>query len=74
LKAVTLVLFKITYCRDVKFILFGGHSEKAAFSTKTDRFIWRYWVHCARCTLQDNERRDIEKPQRLFRQVPLRKV
>jgi len=39
-----------------------GHFDKAAFSEQIDGFIWRsYWVHCARCTLQDNERRGTEK-------------
>jgi len=28
---------------------------KAAFNGYVDRFIWLYWVHCARCTLQDNK-------------------
>jgi len=46
----------------------------AAFSGKIDGCIWRHWVHCARCTLQDNELRGIEKTQRLSRQVPQQRV
>jgi len=38
-----------------------GHFQKAAFSGQIDRFIWRYWIHCARYTLQDNESRGNEK-------------
>jgi len=55
------VPIKITYCRDGQSIWLKGHFEKAAFSGQRDIFIWRYWVHCARCTLQDNQRWGPEK-------------
>jgi len=32
------------------------------------------WVHCARCTLQDNEHWSTEKTQILSRHVPQRRV
>jgi len=41
----------------------GGHFEKAVFSRQNDRFIWQYWVHCARCTLQDNDCQGTEKTE-----------
>jgi len=69
-----LVLTKITDCRDGQLIWLAGRFEMAAFSGQTDRFICWYWVHCARCTLQDNERRGTEKTQRLSSQVPKRRV
>jgi len=49
--------------RDRQLISFEVHFEKAAFSEEIDRFSWRYWVHCARCNLQDNEHRGTEKAQ-----------
>jgi len=33
-----------------------GPLSEAAFSGWIHRFIWRHWVHSARCTLQDNEK------------------
>jgi len=63
------VVIKITFCKDGQLICLGGHFEKAVFTVCVDRFIWHCWVHCARCTLQDNERRGTrKKAQRLSRQ------
>ena len=45
------VLVKIIYCRDRQLIWLGDYFRKAAFSGWIDKFIWRYWVHCARCTV-----------------------
>jgi len=54
------VLIKIIYCRDRQLIWLGGHFQKAAFTGWINRIIWRYWGHCARCTIQDNEHRGTE--------------
>jgi len=69
-----LVPTKITYCTDGQLIWLEGRFEMAAFSGYVDRFICWYWVHCARCTLHDNERRGTDKTHRLSSQVPQRKV
>ena len=68
------VPINIAYCREWQSIWLEGHFEKAAFSVWMDRYICRYWVHCARCTLQDNQHWGTEKIQRLFRHVPQRRV
>jgi len=67
-------VIKITYCRDGQIIWLEDYFEKVAFSSYIHIFIWRYWAHCARCTLQDNERQGTEKTQRLYSQVPQRRV
>jgi len=67
-------LIKITCCRDGQLMWLEGHFEKAAFNGKIDRFIWRYWVQCARYTLQNNRRWGTEKTQRLSTNVPHPKV
>jgi len=65
-----LVLSKTTCCKDGQIIWLACHFEMAAFSGWTDRCICWYWVHCARCSLQDNERRSTAKTQGLSSQVP----
>jgi len=71
-----LVLAKTTCCRDGQLIWLACHFDMAAFSRQTDRFIYWYWVHCARCTLQDKttKSRGTKNTQGLSSQVPQRMV
>jgi len=74
MKDVLLVLTETTYCRDEKLIWLVGHFETTTFSAKIDRIICWHWLHCAKCTLQENERRGTEKSQSLSSQVSQRRV
>jgi len=48
-----LVLIKITYCRDGQLIWLGATLRRPWSAKQIYRFIWRYWVHCGRCTLHN---------------------